>query len=143
MHFLFDTSDDFGDFKFIRYARPRHLPFSINTVREWASFVNTGKVLSTVWKSMKGKDKDSLQWLQLGEERTLIPEPFTKYTNFWDSLGLDEPRALPPPGEIRKKVLRRKQMAWRNLPGRPSEEEPVTEGDLEGFVYVDLESDGN
>lgn len=128
MHYLFDTGDDLGDFGLIRKARPKNLPFSINVVKLWVIFAANG-MQGDDWKSMKGKKRGELQWYQLGDgERTMIDEPFQKETEFWDSLGFDEPRPLPPPGDMRRKNFGKKE----GPVGVPEE----------GFVYIDLPVDG-
>lgn len=127
VHFLFDTGDDHGDFSLIRKSRPKNLPFSVNVVKLWVIFAANG-MQGEDWKSMKGQSRGNFQWYHLGDEdRAMIDEPFRKEADFWDSLGLDEPRPLPPPEETRKKNLGRKDQM-----GPPDE----------GFVYVDLATDG-
>ncbi|ODM94771.1 Esterase E4 [Orchesella cincta] len=125
IHFLFDPADDFGDYMMIRNSRPKHLGFSEDVVKIWVMFALDGKPVAD-WVSMKGREKSNLEWYELGDERLMMKEPFTKYADFWDSLGLDTRKELPPPGNYSGKPLGSK------TPPPPGSNEG-------GFIYMDVD----
>lgn len=127
VHFLFDQADDLGDYQLITAARSPRIHLSKAVVRVWYVFALTGNfslLTNFKWTNMRGREKSNLEYLEIKDHMEMIKEPFTKYTDFWDNLGLDVARELPPPGEMKKKLLARKEDAEKD-----------------GFIYIDVADD--
>jgi hypothetical protein len=95
LQYLYDM-DNPTDFPLIRKKfREMSLQFSQNMISFWTNFARDGKP-SGDWDPLpEGQGKSGIKWVNLGDKREPIEEPFKEGADFWDSLGLDGLRELP------------------------------------------------